>query len=236
MEDAMTDKVTKALLEELALLRAKLEQTEIYKEIQILERMIARRQVQHDSATSEDQAFATLSTGGAMRPRPAPISQIKARVEAMLKGVKFPVSTKEIYTSLEAEGIIVPGEKPQNNLSAHLSRDTTFISWGRSGWTLAHEITPQTELIESIVNQYVGSLSTSDLNMLMARLKGTDEERTEARKQMFQAALEKLGRNLVTAEEDAGYNVVTTEASRRGSTDLSEVLAAVSSNPKSVFG
>jgi hypothetical protein len=210
----MTDKVTKALLEELSLLRAKLQQTDIYKEIQILERMIARRHSQGDSVSSDDGSITMVESSTAPRLRPTPISQVKARVIEMLAGSKLPISTKDIFTKLEAASIVVPGDSPQNNLSAHLSRDDTFVSWGRSGWTLATEVSPETEAVEKEVAHYVASLPTHELHKLKKQLDQGGEEQAELKKVLFQSARQTLRRNLIAQEEVAGLRVARLECER----------------------
>lgn len=47
-----------------------------------------------------------------------------------------PVPTAELYRALDAAGIEVRGQKPQNALSALLSNSGMFKANGRDGWTL----------------------------------------------------------------------------------------------------
>ncbi|WP_153018931.1 hypothetical protein [Lysobacter capsici] len=58
---------------------------------------------------------------------------IQDLVRKALKEAKKPLKTKELTDALEAMGFAIPGNNPQNNLSAHLSRSEEFVS-GRDGW------------------------------------------------------------------------------------------------------
>ena len=223
----MSDKVTKALLDELSLLREKLEKTELYKEIQILERMISRRQSHDDSASGDHVISATLLTGSVAAARTTPIPQVKSRVKAILRGAKLPIPIKEIYSNLLAEGVIVPGDSPQNNLSAHMSRDDAFVSWGRSGWTLANEVTPSIEIIQHAVIGYLAEIGEEECQMLCEAV----VERGEPVPGEVELALEaklrnQLSRRLVEAERNEIGNLLRAALQRRKSTDLDDLLGS----------
>jgi hypothetical protein len=221
----MSDKVTKALQEELALLRAKLEQTDIYKEIQILERMIARRQTQDELPTRSDPTAPSVSNNAVTKQRATPISQVKLRISEMLAGAKLPISTKEIFSRLQAEGIIVPGDSPQNNLSAHLSRDNTFISWGRSGWTLAREIDPELGYVKSSVLGYLAAITEEEHQMLYdTYVKRNEAIPDEVTTKVATQIKNHLGRNLVSQEEEALANNLRDFLSDIGKTRLNDLL------------
>lgn len=221
----MSDKVTKALLEELALLRVKLEQTDIYKEIQILERMIARRQTQDELPKGNDPTAVSVAYNSATRQRTTPISQVKLRVSEMLVGAKLPISTKEIFSRLEAGGIIVPGDSPQNNLSAHLSRDSTFISWGRSGWTLAAEVDPELGYVKSSVIGYLASITEEERQMLYDACTENDGAiPDEVTRKIATQIKNHLGRNLVSQEEAAVEKNLRDLLSDHGNTQLDDLL------------
>jgi hypothetical protein len=57
-------------------------------------------------------------------------------VARLLKNRPLPTPTAEILRELNEKGITVPGDNPQNNLSAMLSYSEFFKSHGRHGWTL----------------------------------------------------------------------------------------------------
>lgn len=60
-----------------------------------------------------------------------------------LRGKPYPIPTRTVFEALQATGVYIPGNNPQNNLSAMLSnaRDI-FKSHGREGWTLAENENP----------------------------------------------------------------------------------------------
>lgn len=62
----------------------------------------------------------------------------------ILRGRSSPTRTAEIFKVLQSLGVEIPGEKPQNNLSAMLSNSPMFNSNGRAGWTLADTESPET--------------------------------------------------------------------------------------------
>ncbi|MCO5064794.1 MAG: hypothetical protein M9924_10275 [Rhizobiaceae bacterium] len=75
-----------------------------------------------------------------------------------------PTKTADIFAFLERAGFHIPGEKPQNNLSAMLSNSPDFVSHGRAGWTLAeneiavdagHSQTTSTANVEDRLDQAV---------------------------------------------------------------------------------
>lgn len=203
----MPDKVTKALLEEIAQLRVELEATDLFKEIQALERIVARREAQNGEAAVTPDVTTSVTRGPFRLAIAAPISVIKSRVEKLLEGVKAPVPIKEIYARLEAEGIVVPGDSPQNNLSAHLSRDENFTSWGRSGWTLASSIVPDVEKIADLASKYAADLPSELRQVAEVAIKRDDLTiPAEVDKELLQVARESLGRNLVAPEKHSLRN------------------------------
>lgn len=205
----MTDKVTQALLDEISLLRAKLEETDIYKEIQILERIVARRQHKNNSTEGGGEVVTTYVTRVSPKARPTPISQVKSRVEMLLEGASAPMPTKEIYAKLVADGFVVPGDSPQNNLSAHLSRDDTFVSWGRSGWTLASSVVPDIDGVADIATKYVDELDADVKRSLSETIQG---DAPGVPRDLDAALLETtrgyLGRSLVEIEKRAMRDAV----------------------------
>ena len=58
---------------------------------------------------------------------------IHDRVREVLREVKKPLKTRDLFNALTDKGVQIPGKDPQNNLSAHSSRSTEFVS-GRDGW------------------------------------------------------------------------------------------------------
>lgn len=197
----MADRVTKALMEELAILKEKLEATDIYKEIQVVERMIARRQSQGDGSETANNNVVSPAMPRSLKPLASPVSLIKSRVAAMLEGVDHPIATKEIFARLVDGGVIVPGDSPQSNLSAHLSRDETFTSWGRSGWTLASTIVPEEELISSIVDRYISSSDAESIQIWYndwARSGDAPPDQIVA--EISNELKKSLGRNLIASE------------------------------------
>jgi hypothetical protein len=221
----MSDKVTKALLEELSLLRVKLEQTDIYKEIQILERMIARRQSMSDGATGDDRTVTTFVSNASASLRTTPIPQVKSRVAALLSDAKSPIPTKEIHAKLSSEGISVPGKHPQSNLSAHLSRDETFTSWGRSGWTLATAIEPDVESVENGVSDYIANIGDEERQILyeccITRGEGAPEQ---VEKNIATQIESQLGRNLVAREQEALRSSLHEHLKERAKSNSDDVL------------
>lgn len=57
--------------------------------------------------------------------------------EEFLGQATAPVKTSEIWNYIIKAGIVIPGENPQNNLSAMLSNSDRFRAHGRAGWTIA---------------------------------------------------------------------------------------------------
>lgn len=195
----MTDSVTKALIEEVSRLREELKKTEIYQEIQALEKIVARRQQSaNGSEVSDEHATTKLSP----RPHTTPIAKVKSCVAAILEGVESPVPTRDLFASLESEGIHIAGDSPQNNLSAHLSRDKTFMSWGRSGWTLASSVTPEFDAMKMIATDYVEKLDTDTLDMLRAAIQDhAHDVPADTDRDLLKAARDFLGRNLLEDEK-----------------------------------
>lgn len=197
----MVDRVTKALMEELAILKEKLEATDIYKEIQVIERMIARRQSQDEDAEAVNNAVTTHARLRPLKPLASPVSVVKSRVAAILEGADAPIPTKEIFARLAEEGIIVPGDSPQSNLSAHLSRDETFTSWGRSGWTLASAIEPEEELVCSVVDRYISSSDAESIYTWYEEwVRSGGEPADQIVAEISNELKKSLGRNLIAFE------------------------------------
>lgn len=82
-----------------------------------------------------------------------------------------PVPTREIYEYLQMLGIDVPGEVPQNNLSAMLSNSSEFLSQGRSGWLLRAAVDPvDDDIFDDVAETVVADLSSWELNDLQPDL------------------------------------------------------------------
>jgi hypothetical protein len=65
----------------------------------------------------------------------APPKSITDAVKGLLEKNGVPMKAGHIFRSLLEMGIAVPGQKPLNNLSAHLSNDKRFVSTPQ-GWAI----------------------------------------------------------------------------------------------------
>lgn len=71
-----------------------------------------------------------------------------------------PVPTSDILDKLQDHGIVVPGERPLNNLSAMLSNSGLFTANGRRGWTLKQDGENEPD-VESFVEEKIQGIIES---------------------------------------------------------------------------
>lgn len=208
----MDNAVTRQLESELATLKARLEEMEIFKDIQALERVIRRQrgEPQRPTAvqTKERQA-------GAGRQESSTSIAMKDAAEQILQLSADPITTKDLVDAVVESGIYVPGDNPQNNLSAHLSRDSRFLSLGREGWVLASAVKAQDEAMESISAQYVDRLSENDINVLDQAFSRSDDIPTNVDRNILHEARVALKRNLVESEKSVLRRAVRDAVERR---------------------
>lgn len=97
--------------------------------------------------------------------------KILSAAKEYLGGKREPVPTREIYEHLQVLDIDVPGEVPQNNLSAMLSNSDEFLSQGRSGWLLREAVDPvDDDVFDDIAETVVADLASWELNELQGEL------------------------------------------------------------------
>lgn len=92
----------------------------------------ARRSLTPPAAVGFYSLGALGTAGVTITPKP---NRVVDAARAVLEAAGRPLRTAEIYRQLLAQGVSVPGRKPTNNLSAHLSNSDDFIST-REGWVL----------------------------------------------------------------------------------------------------
>lgn len=196
----MNDTITRQLEAELAALRAQLEELDIVKDIQALERIIRRMRGEgsrsQSSATSEKsapQGRQEASTSVAM----------KNAAERFLSEQSGPIQTKEIWDALAAQGIHVPGDNPQNNLSAHMSRDPRFVSLGREGWVLATSIVADDNRAKEVGESFANSLPSTKVDEINRLLEWADDVPAEMDRALLGFARSEVGRNLMESEKRA---------------------------------
>jgi hypothetical protein len=90
--------------------------------------------------SEESRGRATSGSGDMASRRDARASRKKEQLlqaaADKLEGRSVPTPTADLYASLTADGLEIPGQKPRNYLSALLSHNARFQSHGRAGWTL----------------------------------------------------------------------------------------------------
>jgi hypothetical protein len=197
----MNDAVTTQLLNELSLLRKKLEETDIFKDIQALERVIRLRGGNIPPETQVSKSVTKVVPSAVPLQEISTTAAMKDAVRDFLSDKNSPVSTKEIYDSISQMGVYVPGENPTNNLSAHLSRDPRFLSWGREGWTLASLISPLGTEIDEIARDFVGSMGADTKEELRASLQESSDIPQEIDREMLRYARNFVGRHLTETEK-----------------------------------
>jgi hypothetical protein len=209
----MTSGIIAELETELAALRQRLEQTEIYKDIQALERVIRIKSVSQPSAVVSQDSVPDAATvpsqplraveavERAGRAESATSSAFKAAVAQYLEGRTQPVSTKEIHDSLMSRGIFVPGDNPVNNLSAHLSRDDRFVSWGREGWTRSDVVTPLGAELRDVGVQFLEGLAGETQQNLRLHVRSAHGLPHELDKDLLTVARHRVGRHLLEEEK-----------------------------------
>ena len=194
----MDDGITQQLREELAKLRQQLEETDLFKDIQALERIIRRRSKGFATVTTSEKPDRQVGPG---RQEAITSVAMKDAAESYLRGKTAPVQTKDLFEALESQGITVPGDNPQNNLSAHLSRDSRFVSMGRNGWVLASSLEPQIGDVKLVAKQYVDSLTQETFEALRNDLTHSETIPATIDAEILRAARDFLGRNLIPTEK-----------------------------------
>lgn len=203
----MTQDLAQKLQDELKALRKQLEETEIYKNIQAVERVLSllghAAETAHVGKRTHD---GRTSYGGKVtqinRPESATTAALKAAAEEFLRGKTVATTTREILEALISRGITVPGESPMNNLSAHLSRDSRFLSWGREGWTLAELIVVDGDELKQMASDYVSRLAEDTKGELLEDVRRDPVEAPgEQERQLLQFARARLLRNLTDDEK-----------------------------------
>lgn len=199
-EAAMNDTITRQLEAELATLRAQLEELDIVKDIQALERIIRRMRGEGSRSPSSSTPDKPASHG---RQEASTSVVMKDAAEDFLSGQTGPVQTKEIWDALAAQGIHVPGDNPQNNLSAHMSRDPRFVSLGREGWVLAARVPSDDSRAKAAGDSFATSLPATKIDEINKLLNETDDIPAEMDRALLGFARSELGRNLMESEKRA---------------------------------
>jgi DNA-directed RNA polymerase delta subunit len=65
-----------------------------------------------------------------------PAKAMRNEMVFVLEGAGTPLHYKDIHRRLVERGFPVSGERPENNVNAHLSKDARFISLSRGMWGL----------------------------------------------------------------------------------------------------
>jgi DNA-directed RNA polymerase delta subunit len=65
-----------------------------------------------------------------------PAKSMRNEMVRVLEEAGEPLHYKEIHRRLVARGFRVPGERPENNVGAHISKDERFESLGKGMWGL----------------------------------------------------------------------------------------------------
>lgn len=196
----MNDTITRQLEAELATLRAQLEELDIVKDIQALERIIRRMKGEGGRSPSSSTPDKPSSQG---RQEASTSVVMKDAAERFLSDQSNPVQTKEIWDALAAQGIHVPGDNPQNNLSAHMSRDPRFVSLGREGWVLAARVPSDDSRAKAAGDSFAKSLPTTKIDEINKLLEEVDDIPAEMDRALLGFARSELGRNLMESEKRA---------------------------------
>lgn len=192
----MTDQTVRRLEAELTEIEKKLSELELYQDYKALERIIKRLRSRNEdgrSPSSEDPAHMSAAAGN-----PA---AMKNAVAEVLKDRTSPLSTKEIYDLISGRGVEVPGENPTNNLSAHMSRDSRFLSWGRAGWTLTSAIDADLAEMQHIGADFVASLDDEARDALLYNMLEGNGLPSEFDGELLRFARQRMGRHLVGEEK-----------------------------------
>ena len=79
--------------------------------------------------------FQSLEEENTQRQRTS--SDLNHRLFAILTGLGRPTHRKDIYTLVQQEkGVHINGNDPINNMTAHMSNDPRFMSFGEGKWGL----------------------------------------------------------------------------------------------------
>lgn len=194
----MNETVTRQLESELAALRAQLEEMDIVKDIQALERIIRRLKGEVGRSNLGSPPDKSPISG---RQEAATSVAMKDAAERFLRDKVGPFQTKDVLDALTSQGIRVPGESPQNNLSAHLSRDSRFLSLGRDGWVLATAVTPNEEKAKGLGETYAGVLDSEKVKEISNILDSSEEIPADVDRALLSHARSELGRNLLEPEK-----------------------------------
>jgi hypothetical protein len=194
----MSDTITRQLEVELAALRAQLEELDIVKDIQALERIIRRMKGEAGRAQA---AFPVEKSPGSGRQVAATSVVMKEAAERFLRENPGPLQTKDVLDALTSQGIHVPGDSPQNNLSAHLSRDSRFLSLGRDGWVLASTVSPDEHSPKEAGEAYAATLDSEKVNEISNLLDASEDIPSDIDKALLGHARSELGRNLLEVEK-----------------------------------
>ncbi|MGW9330481.1 hypothetical protein [Bosea sp. NPDC055594] len=90
--------------------------------------------------------------------------QALAAAREILREQSLPMKTAEIFKLVEARGIKLGGNDPQNNLSALLHNSDEFLSHGRLGWTVKRKPTVDDEFDDLLVDGRSGNRSNQQEN------------------------------------------------------------------------
>lgn len=82
-----------------------------------------------------DLVFHRVDSGESFRPRPRSGQRIAEAAARILRREGRPLRTPELFDKLYADGVVVPGSRPKNNLAAHLSNAPNIVSTEK-GWEL----------------------------------------------------------------------------------------------------
>lgn len=132
------------LREERRRLTLALEATPEFKRLTAINEAINR--VLHAYGADADEIPVEVGGGQVRRersisPEPSGTTRDAAYEVLRLKDSHGPLPTRDLLRRLQQRGHEVSGTNPANNLSAQLSRDSRFVSFGKSGWDLRQSIT-----------------------------------------------------------------------------------------------
>lgn len=196
----MSSQLIKTLESQLASLKSELEATELYQNIKALERVIS---INREEGSTEASADSGEHSNRGGRGSSAVLTEMKDAALEFLEGLVNPVSTREILDQLNAHGINVPGENPANNLSAHMSRDSRFISWGRQGWTAADIVVADIPAMQDVAIELAANIPTHELDQIYAKLDAQGSIPNDIDSELLRRARDKLGRHLIDSERQA---------------------------------
>jgi hypothetical protein len=203
VEAAMNESVTRQLEAQLSELRAQLEELDLLKDIQALERIIRRMKTEGMRSSASISADKSVGLG---RQEAASSVTMKDAAERFLRGKTAPLQTKDVLDALNSEGIHVPGDNPQNNLSAHMSRDPRFLSLGRDGWVLAASVSPNEQRAGLAGEAYAAILEADSVKAVVSSLELSNDIPADQDRALLSYARSDFGRNLLEAEKRALRN------------------------------